>query len=295
MKSILCVDCFKAKSDATIEATNTWQRWMASESNRSKRPSLNSICREIEEKHGLEKETVKVKNIYKRVNLNRTSTAPGPDSIFKRQEAVLEAIVTEYASFGKFLNALELQQLMYELVAGTPESREFAEFAAKSRGELDSEGALVRRIEDLIPGEKYIKGLIKRHQETLGRGYGKKRDATRAAWSNQEHFMMWYLKLADILVECNIFTRNPAYPEEIHKDPESPTVFPADNPLLLPVPDQMSRVIVMDEISIKCDMTTDNDHHQIEKKILPKQGSNEKIGGASSAKVTGLLGEFMCG
>lgn len=106
---------------------------------------------------------------------------------------------------------------------------------------------------------------------------------------------MWYLKLADILVECNIFKRNPAYPEEIHKDPESPTVFPAENPLLLPVPDQMSRVIVMDEISIKCDMTTDNDRHQIEKKILPKRGSNEKIGGASSAKVSGLLGEFMCG
>lgn len=259
------------------------------------RPSLESICREISENHGLSPESIKPKTIYQRVATNRTSTTPGPNSIFKVQEEALEAIVIEYASFGKFLNDLELQQLMYELVMGTRESVEFAEFAARSRGELDAEGNLVKRLEDLIPGPKYIKNLIKRHQETLGRGYGKKRDATRAAWSNQEHFMMWYLKLADILVECGIFTRNPAYPDDIHKDPESPTVFPAESPLLLPVHGQMSRVIVMDEIAIKCDMTTDNDHHQMEKKILPKSGSNEKIGGASSAKVSGLLGEFMCG
>ena len=150
--------------------------------------------------------------------------------------------------------------------------------------------------EDMIPGASYAQGFLDRHKDDLCVAYANKRDATRSMWSTQENFRNWYNAVTPILIEAGLFTINPEYNDvDLDSDKYLNYVFPKEKPYLLPVLGELIRLIMFDEMSVKCDMTDENDHCKCELKVLPKGATNETIGGASSAKVTALLGVDGCG
>ena len=219
-----------------------------------------------------------------------TETRRGPTPPLEEHEKVLIGVIKEFASAGFYYTITELRAKMSELIAGTPAEEKYAKLAMKARG-----GTVLEPC-DLIPGDRWARQFLKRHQEAVESLVPDGLDVTREAWQNVDTFRFWYHAMGKVLLREEFCVLNPKYANVDFDSTEiNAAVFAEDEPLMFWLPGRQAEAVCFDETSVTLCMEEEANDHNSHTEIVPKGDRGQQASPKSSNKCTLIVGVDMAG